>query len=163
MAVDMFLALKGEIEGESQDSKHKNEIDVLAWSWGMSQSGSFHVGGGGGAGKVDVQDIVFTHNVDSATPALMKFCCTGNHFDEAELVLCKAAGDKRLPYITVKLKNVLISSVSSGGADGDPTVVESVSLNFREYEYKYQPQSDSGGKKGGEKKCSYNVATGKAA
>ena len=32
MAVDMFLDIKGEIEGESQDHKHKNEIDVLAWS-----------------------------------------------------------------------------------------------------------------------------------
>ena len=51
MAVDMFLALKGEIKGEAQDAKHKGEIDVLAWSWGLSQSGSFHVGGGGGAGS----------------------------------------------------------------------------------------------------------------
>ena len=47
MAVDMFLDIKGEIKGESQDKTHKDEIDVLAWSWGMSQSGSFHVGGGG--------------------------------------------------------------------------------------------------------------------
>ena len=60
MAVDMFLALKGEIKGEAQDAKHKGEIDVLAWSWGLSQSGSFHVGGGGGAGKANFQDISFS-------------------------------------------------------------------------------------------------------
>ena len=30
MAVDMFLDIAGEIKGESQDDKHKGEIDVLA-------------------------------------------------------------------------------------------------------------------------------------
>ncbi|MGB7991069.1 MAG: type VI secretion system tube protein Hcp, partial [Candidatus Methylophosphatis roskildensis] len=33
MAVDFFLKIDG-IEGESADSKHKKEIDVLSWSWG---------------------------------------------------------------------------------------------------------------------------------
>ena len=32
MALDMFLDIKGEIAGEAQDSKHKDEIDVLAWA-----------------------------------------------------------------------------------------------------------------------------------
>ena len=59
MAVDMFLKLD-DVKGESKDSKHKEEIDVLAWSWGLSQSGSAHQGGGGGAGKVAVQDISLT-------------------------------------------------------------------------------------------------------
>ncbi|HEY7575111.1 MAG TPA: type VI secretion system tube protein Hcp, partial [Thermoanaerobaculia bacterium] len=30
---DYFLKIDG-IEGESQDGKHKGEIDVLSWSWG---------------------------------------------------------------------------------------------------------------------------------
>ena len=32
MAVDMFLIIEGEIEGESKDSTHTGAIDVLAWS-----------------------------------------------------------------------------------------------------------------------------------
>ena len=39
MAVDMFLKLD-DVKGESKDSKHKEEMDVLAWSWGASQSTS---------------------------------------------------------------------------------------------------------------------------
>ena len=39
MAVDVFLKIKG-IPGESADSKHKNEIDVLSYSWGISQTGT---------------------------------------------------------------------------------------------------------------------------
>ncbi|MEO1312198.1 MAG: type VI secretion system tube protein Hcp, partial [Pseudomonadota bacterium] len=57
MAVDMFLDIEGEIDGESQDKTHKDTIDLLAWSWGVSQSGSFHVGSGGGSGKANFQDI----------------------------------------------------------------------------------------------------------
>ena len=36
---DMFLSVNGaksgQIAGEAQDQKHKNEIEVLGWSWGM--------------------------------------------------------------------------------------------------------------------------------
>ena len=39
MAVDYFLKIDG-IEGESKDSKHAKEIDLLSWSWGASQTGS---------------------------------------------------------------------------------------------------------------------------
>ena len=54
MAVDMFLKLDG-CDGESADSEHADEIDVLAFSWGMTQSGSMHTGGGGGSGKVNAE------------------------------------------------------------------------------------------------------------
>jgi len=37
--VDYFLKLDG-IEGESQDYKHKGEIDVESFSWGVSQVGT---------------------------------------------------------------------------------------------------------------------------
>ena len=46
MAVNAWLKLDG-IKGESLDSKHKDEIDLLSFSWGMAQPGSFGQGGGG--------------------------------------------------------------------------------------------------------------------
>ena len=49
MAVDVFLKL-GDVKGESKDSKHEGEIDVLSWSWGISQTGLGSMGGGSGAG-----------------------------------------------------------------------------------------------------------------
>jgi type VI secretion system secreted protein Hcp len=97
MAVDMFLKLD-DVKGESKDSKHKEEMDVLAWSWGASQSGSTHLGSGGGAGKVSVQDVSLTKYVDKASPNLLKFCCNGKHFKEAVLTVRKA-GEKPVEYI----------------------------------------------------------------
>jgi len=32
----MFIKID-DVKGESQDTKHKEEIDVLAWSWGLTQ------------------------------------------------------------------------------------------------------------------------------
>ena len=61
-ASDMFLKIAN-ITGESQDAKHKGEIDVLAWSWGQST----------GTGKTRrgtipsacIQDLSLTKYVDS--------------------------------------------------------------------------------------------------
>src|SRR3984957_9165526 len=99
MAVDMFINMGEKIKGETQDKaqKEKFDIDVLAWSWGMSQSGTTHMGGGGGSGKVNVQDISFTHFIDKASGTLMKFCCDGKHMKKGKLVVRKA-GEKPLEY-----------------------------------------------------------------
>jgi len=101
MAVDMFIKI-GDIKGESGDSVHGGEIDVLAWSWGMSQSGSMHTGGGGGAGKVNVQDLSITKYLDKASPNLMQFCSSGKHYPEAKLTVRKA-GDKAVEYVIINM------------------------------------------------------------
>jgi type VI secretion system secreted protein Hcp len=142
MAVDMFMKLNG-IEGESRDSKHAKEIDVLAWSWGSSNSGSAHVGGGAGAGKVNVQDLSFTKYVDASSHLLLSRCSTGKHIPDGTLTVRKAGGTA-VEYIVIKMKEILISSVSSGGSGGEDRLTENVSLNFAEYEYAYTPQKADG-------------------
>jgi type VI secretion system secreted protein Hcp len=142
MAVDMFMKIAG-VDGESKDSKHKKDIDVLAWSWGMSNSGSAHVGGGAGAGKVNVQDVSFTKWVDSATPFLALACCDGKHFADAMLVVRKA-GEKPVEYLKIKMEEVLITSISTGGSGGEDRLTENVTLNFAKVSLDYVPQDDKG-------------------
>jgi len=142
MAVDMFLKLEG-IKGESVDHKHKEEIDVLSWSWGMSQSGTTHMGPGGGAGKVSVQDLSVTKWVDVATPNLMLFCATGKHIPSATLTVRKA-GDKPLEYLIVTMKDVLVTSCSTGGSGGEDRLSENVTLNFSQVKTAYSAQKADG-------------------
>jgi type VI secretion system secreted protein Hcp len=142
MAVDMFIKID-DIKGESVDDTHKGEIDILAWSWGMSQSGTTHEGAGGGAGKVNVQDISITKYVDSSSPNLMKMCCNGKHVKEAVLVVRKA-GEKPLEYMTITMKEGIISSVSTGGSGGEDRLTENVTINFAEFESVYVPQKPDG-------------------
>ncbi len=142
MAVDMFLKID-DVKGESQDDKHKDEVDVLAWSWGLSQSGTTHMGGGGGAGKVSVQDMSITKYVDKSSPNLMMATCNGKHYKEALLTVRKA-GEKPLEYIKITMKEVLISSVSTGGSGGEDRITENISLNFAEFKVEYTPQKPDG-------------------
>ena len=142
MAVDMFLKL-GDIKGESVDAKHVGEIDVLSWSWGMSLPGTPRTGSGAGAGRVSIQDISITKYFDEATPAVMLACCKGNHYKEARLTVRKA-GTKPLEYIKITMKDVLVSSVSTEGGNGDNRITEIITLNFAEYKVEYTPQKKDG-------------------
>lgn len=158
MAVDMFIKIK-DVKGESQDDKHKDEIDVLAWSWGMSNSGSTHMGGGSGAGKVNVQDLSFTKYIDKSSPDLMKACCNGKHFGDAVLV-CRKAGEKPVEYLTITMTDLIITSVSTGGSGGEDRLTENVTLNFGEVKVKYIEQTAKGGE-GAKPEMGWDIAANK--
>ena len=142
MAVDMFMKIDG-VTGESKDSGHPDEIDVIAWTWGLQQSGSRHMGGGGGSGKVNVQDLSFTKYVDKSSTDLMLFCCNGKHVKEATLTVRKA-GESPVEYIKVKMSDCLISGVTTGGSGGEDRLTENVTLNFAKVEVEYTPQKEDG-------------------
>jgi type VI secretion system secreted protein Hcp len=142
-AIDYFLKLDG-ISGESKDSKHKGEIELLSFSFGETNSGSSG-GGGGGAGKVQMSDFSFTARTTKASPQLFLSCAQGKHLKQAILTVRKAGGSQQ-EYLIIKLNDVLVSSYalggSEGGADGDPQDV--FSLNFVKLSYDYKPQKADG-------------------
>jgi len=142
MAVDMFIKI-GDLKGESPDDKHKEEIQLLAWSWGMSQSGTTHVGTGAGSGKVNVQDLSFTHYIDKVSPNLMLACANGKHFSEALLTVRKA-GEKPLEYLKITMTDLIVTSVTTGGSSGESQLTENVSLNFAKFKVEYTPQKKDG-------------------
>lgn len=156
MAMDQFIKLDG-IKGEAGDDKHGGEIDVLSWSWGLSNSGSAGSGGGGGAGKVNVQDLSFTKWIDKSSPVLMQHCCGGKHIPEALLTVRKA-GDKPLEYLKIKLTDLIVTSVSTGGSGGEDKLTENVSLNFAKVQIAYQEQDKTGGAKGGPVEMGWDVS-----
>ena len=143
-AIDYFLKLDG-ISGESKDSKHKGEIELLSFSFGETHGGSAGSGGGGGAGKVQMSDFSFTARTTKASPQLFLSCAQGKHLKQAILTVRKAGGSQQ-EYLIIKLNDVLVSSYalggSEGGADGDPQDV--FSLNFVKLSYDYKPQKADG-------------------
>src|SRR5262249_16188836 len=106
--VDYFLKIDG-IPGESQDAKHKGEIQVLSYRFGESQAGTMGFGGGGGAGKVQMQDFHFAMNINKASPKLFLACATGEHIKQAVLTARKAGKDQH-DYLRVKFSDCLVSS-----------------------------------------------------
>jgi type VI secretion system secreted protein Hcp len=150
----MFMKLEG-ITGESKDSSHGGEIDVLAWSWGVSNSGSAHTGGGSGAGKANFQDLSFTKYVDLSSTSLLLAAANGKHISKATLTVRKA-GEAPLEYMIISMTEVFVTSVSTGGSGGEDRLTENVSLNFAKIEYKYKEQSATG-KAGGTGDFKWNI------
>lgn len=140
MAVDVFLKI-GDIKGESKDSKHEGEIDVLSWSWGVSNAADARSGAGAGAGKANFSDLSFMHALDKASPNLLKACAMGDHYAEATLTSRKA-GKGQQDYLIVKMKEVFVTSVQATGSSEHP--MESVSLTFGHVDLEYKPQKADG-------------------
>jgi len=153
MAVDMFLMLDG-IKGESNDDKHKGEIDIHSFSWGLAQSGSGHSSTGQGTGKVDVSDISIMKNVDLSSPTLQLACANGKHIAKGKLTVRKA-GENPLDYLTFDFEGLFVSSYQISGSSETPS--ESISLNFSKVKSEYWTQSAKGAK-GDNANFSWDVA-----
>ena len=135
-SLDMFLKIDG-IKGESQDSKHKDEIEIESFSWGVSQSGTTAAGGGAGAGKANFNDLSFTKRLDKASPVLFVKSATGAHIKEAVLTIEKAGDGFQVAEI--KLSDILVSGLTQGGSSNS-VPAESVSLNYAKIEVTYFPR-----------------------
>ena len=142
MAADIFAKI-GDIKGESLDSKHKGEVEVLSWSWGLANAGTMSHGGGGGEGKATFHDFNFTHHVDKASPILMKACATGQHIKEATITVRKA-GKGQQEFLIIKMNDVIVTSVSPSGADDAASTAEHVALQFSKVDLEYKPQKADG-------------------
>lgn len=142
MSVDYFLKLDG-AAGESSASGHEKEIEVFSWSFGATQSGSSAQAGGAGVGKVNVHDITVTKKVDKASTTLFLDCCNGIHIKEGTITCRKAGGDQQ-EFMKVKLTDILVSSYQVGGAHGDDSPTESITLNFAKIQVTYSPQKPDG-------------------
>jgi type VI secretion system secreted protein Hcp len=141
--VDYFLKIDG-VPGESADSKHKDEIQVLSFSFGESQAGTMAFGGGGGAGKVQMQDFHFMMNVNKASPKLFLMCASGEHIKSAVLTARKAGKDQH-DYLKVTFTDLLVSSFQTNGdAHANSLPVDSCSLNFATIEWNYKEQKSDG-------------------
>ncbi|WP_296225549.1 Hcp family type VI secretion system effector [Ralstonia sp. UBA689] len=161
MAQDIFLKING-IDGESQDSSHKNEVEVLAWDWSIEQQSTMHAGSGGGAGKATVTDLSFEHYIDRASPNLMKYCLTGKHIDQAVLVVRKAGGNP-LEYLKLTMSDVIVTKVSPRGSVSDEVRMrEKVALSFAKIKQEYVVQNAHGGS-GGAVTAGYDIKGNKEA
>jgi type VI secretion system secreted protein Hcp len=142
MASDIFAKL-GDIKGESLDSKHKDEVEVLSWSWGVTQGANIGQGGGAGAGKASFNDFNFTHHVDKASPSLLKACATGEHIKEATITARKS-GKGQQEFLIIKMNDIIVTSVAMSGSGDTAASAESVALRFAKVQLEYKPQKADG-------------------
>jgi type VI secretion system secreted protein Hcp len=157
--VDYFLKIDG-VDGESEDAKHKAEIQLESWTFGETNTGTSSYGGGMGAGKVQMQDFHFTMKVNKATPKLFLFCATGEHVKKAVLT-CRKAGKEQQEYLKWTFSDLLVSSYQTGGhGSSDVVPLDQISVNFSKVEVEYKEQK-ADGTLGGSIKAGYDLKQSK--
>jgi type VI secretion system secreted protein Hcp len=142
LASDIFLKMDG-VKGESLDSKHKDEIEVLSWSWGTS-TGTGRTAKGRQAPSC-ITDLNFMKSVDASSPTLIMNGVVGEIAPTAVLTLTKAGGhEQQQEFLKLTMKNVTVVSFQISGSDGADLPTESVTLHFESMSGEYRKQKADG-------------------
>ena len=140
-------------------------MQILSYDHAITQPASVtqKSAGGRSAESVDHSEFSIVKLLDAATPKLHEAACKGTHIPEVTIELWRAGGDP-LKYLEVKLKEVLISGVSTAGdplgTHGFPK--ETVAMVYGAIEWTYTKQKPDG-TAGGNVAAKWNVAQGAAA
>jgi type VI secretion system secreted protein Hcp len=160
MATNFFLKLETpNIEGESSDSSHTNELQILSWSHSFNQptSPTRSSAGAGTVEQANHADFTVTKYLDSATDDLLKACWSGKQIGKGTFTAYRADGDnKPVKYLTVEMTDIIVSNVSFGGGAGD-IATETVSLAYGKVTYTYIPQKLADGTGGGAQPVSHDL------
>ncbi len=139
---DIFLKIPG-VDGESQDEKHKDEMQIDSYHVGGTQPVFGHQGTGLGAGKAMVHDMQLTKHHCKASAMLFISMLNGKHFPEATLTVRKA-GEFPLDYLIIKMEDVIVSSHNSKSDPAGGVGTEHFALHFSTIEFTYVPQNKDG-------------------
>jgi len=154
----------GDIKGEATDQDHKD------WILLESLSSPIYRSIPAGAkdqqrtkGETSLGDIVVVRQLDKSSTKLQEACASGKFFPEVEVHFCTTVKGKQEPYLTYKLKNVIVTSYSfHGNSSGSPLPSEEVTLAFTEAEWTYVVVDPKTGDKKGNVPGKYTPGTGKA-
>lgn len=151
---DCFIKLD-EVAGESGDADFKDHLQVESWGWGIAQ----HVSAGWerqAKGVAAVSELIFTHRVDSASPALFALCARNYVIPSATLVMRRAGGAAQ-KYLYVRLKKVRVINVQLLHDAANLVPQERVTLAYQQVDYEYVPQSAVGADRSGKSVFSYQT------
>ena len=140
---ESFLKL-GDIRGESTDSKHKGEIEVLSFSQSFTNTSDGSFGGGAGTGRVQCGAISMLKSIDASSPFLLKGVATGQHYKDAVITFRAAGSKESQEYYVITMSDVLISELSQTDSADPNRIFEKLVINARTFEFKYTPSSVKG-------------------
>lgn len=147
--IDAYLKIEG-INGESEDDKHKNWIEVSNVLYAINQPRAETVSTAGGltSGRAELFPINFTKLADIASPVLLQTCAAGKTIPKATFEFVRADGDgKPITYFKIDIENLMIASITPDSGDGG-VISERVQLAYARIKWNYTRQSIRGGTQG---------------
>jgi type VI secretion system secreted protein Hcp len=153
-AADTFMLLDG-VQGESNDSKHKDWIDILSYTQTYRNTAPAVGGGGAGAAKVTCGDVTVLKSIDKSSPRLIEGVVSGANFKSAKIDFVIASAQTQTAYYNVAITDVQIVAVEQTDQPDDARIVERVTLRGGRFEYTYREQ-DAKGQLGPDIKFTYD-------
>lgn len=158
----MAIYLKlGDIKGNVTADGYADHIGIDSFSFGVGRAISMEAGRTANreASRPNVSEVTISKMADNSVNSLFKESTVGSKGLEAIFKFVRTGADKLDEYMTITLKNALVSSYSlSAGGDGAP--MESVSFSYTEIEVSYK-DSDAKNASSGPARVLYNLELGK--
>lgn len=147
---DIYMVFKGgDIVGDTKDAKHKADkaLEISSWSHLITQpkSATASTAGGHTAERTEHGEMIFTKDIDAASPKMWQAASAGTVYKDVEIYFYRALGgsnttavgsQKRVNYLKVQLKNVVVSSANpSVAGEGLPT--ETFGLRYSAVKWTY--------------------------
>ena len=152
---DIYVKFEGasELNGDSTDTKHKDEIECSSFSHQVFQpkSSSASSAGGHTAERTEHGEMLFTKDIDKATSKLLRAASAATTYPKVLITFYRAAGGKsatatsqtRVDYYKIVLEDVVVSSVATSIGSGElPT--ETFGLKYGKIVWEYKKQTTSG-------------------
>lgn len=130
---EIYLKYDG-VVGESTDSAHKDEIDVLSWSWGMSSDSKDKKG-------TCIEDLLLTKYVDSATPGFVQSAANRDQPVNAVLTVDRAGETT----FVLEFSGIGVKEIHTHQADADDRPTEEVAFYYNKVDGTYQRPVDADG------------------
>jgi len=140
---DMFLMLQ-DIEGESLDAVHTNQIEILDMGWNNKHVVHRTRKDEKTSTKPDIGDITIKKICDKASANLLKYCCLGKNIPYGKITFRKNAGDGKVEYLTIDLWDIKISSFNWDWQVEGGHLHETVHLNIAQFHEVYTLQDNRG-------------------
>lgn len=152
---DIYVKFEGasELQGDSTDTKHTNEIEVSSFSHTVFQpkSSSASSAGGHTAERTEHGEMLFTKDIDRSTSKLFRAASAGTVYPKVVITFYRAYGGKsatstsqtRVDYYKILLEDVVVSSVTTNiGAGELPS--ETFGLKYGKIVWEYKQHKMDG-------------------
>ena len=157
---DIYMKIDG-IKDESEDDKHKDQIEVQSYSHSVDLPISNVVSSSGSAtaSRCVHSDFTIQKYMDISTPTLNQYCSSGKPIKEIVMTL-RRAGETQQPYTIYTMTDCVVSNIAVSGGGSD-LPMESVSFNYGKIVWEYKKLDRETGQAKGDAVGNWNARKNK--
>jgi type VI secretion system secreted protein Hcp len=136
MPLLMNMKMDG-ILGDSKSYNHKGWFEVLSWNWGMTSNRKTAQGINGDKTLLNEISIIKSIGIDSSSIRLL--FAQGKKIPYVDFSIVPSVGKKEVQtkYVDIRIEDVLIKSIVTGGSADDNFFKEHITLLFEKIKFQY--------------------------